>query len=89
MSNCERTVFAIEVNYYDRIEKLEYENPTIGILLCTEKNNELVKFSLPSDNKTILASEYQLVLPSEYDLLAQISEVEKEIEEERPQKNEG
>ncbi len=34
-------------------------------------------FSLPSDNKTILASEYQLVLPSEYDLLAKMSEVEK------------
>lgn len=70
------------VNYYDRVEKLDYENPTIGILLCTEKNNELVKFALPSDNKTILASEYQLVLPSEDDLLAQISEVEKEMEEE-------
>jgi predicted nuclease of restriction endonuclease-like (RecB) superfamily len=66
------------VNYYDRVEKLEDENPTIGILLCTDKNDAVVKFSLPEDNKTILASKYELVLPSE-DLL--IEEVKKEIEE--------
>ncbi|RZK11542.1 MAG: DUF1016 domain-containing protein [Flavobacterium sp.] len=65
------------VNYYDRIEKLEHEKPTIGILLCADKNNAVVKFSLPEANKTILASQYELILPSEEQLL---QEIRKEIE---------
>lgn len=60
------------VNYYDRIEKLEHEKPTIGILLCADKNNAVVKFSLPETNKTILASQYELILPSEEQLLTEI-----------------
>jgi hypothetical protein len=58
------------VNYYDRIEKLPEENPTIGILLCANKNDAVVKFSLPENNSTILARQYQLYLPSEKELLA-------------------
>jgi predicted nuclease of restriction endonuclease-like (RecB) superfamily len=65
------------VNYYDRVEKRDFENPTIGILLCADKNNSVVKFSLPEHNKTIVASKYQLYLPSEQQL---IDEVTKEIE---------
>jgi len=63
------------VNYYDRIEKLPDENPTVGILLCTAKNNTVVKFSLPEDNSNILTSKYQLYLPSEQALLGEIKEV--------------
>lgn len=65
------------VNYYDRYEKQDFENPTIGILLCTDKNDAVVKISLPSDNSTIIASKYQLYLPTEQQL---IDEVRKEIE---------
>ncbi|RKR80101.1 putative nuclease of restriction endonuclease-like (RecB) superfamily [Mucilaginibacter gracilis] len=65
------------VNYYDRYEKKDFENPTIGILLCAEKNNAVVKISLPEDNKTIFASEYKLYLPTEQQLIA---EVKKEID---------
>jgi len=65
------------VNYYDRYEKKEFEKPTIGILLCAEKNNAVVKISLPEDNKTIFASEYKLYLPSEQQL---IEEVKKELD---------
>jgi len=68
------------VNYYDRNEKLVDENPTIGVLLCTAKNDALVQYALPEDNKTILASQYHLVLPSAEELLAQISEVEQEFQ---------
>ena len=68
------------VNYYDRVEKLADENPTIGVLLCTQKKEQLVKFALPEDDKTIVASEYSLVLPSEEDLIAEIEKVEKELE---------
>ncbi|WP_233890594.1 PDDEXK nuclease domain-containing protein, partial [Tenacibaculum piscium] len=60
------------VNYYDRIEKQPEENPTIGILLCADKNDSMVKFALPEDNKAILASKYQMYLPSEAEILAQL-----------------
>lgn len=65
------------VNYFDRFEKQEYENPTIGILLCADKNDAVVKISLPENNKSIVASKYQLYLPTEQQLM---EEVKKEIE---------
>lgn len=65
------------VNYYDRFEKQAFENPTIGILLCTDKNDAMVKITLPENNNTIIASKYQLYLPTENQL---IEEVKKEIE---------
>lgn len=63
------------VNYYDRNEKLPDENPTIGILLCSSKNDTAVKMALPKDNKTILASEYKLYLPTSEQLVKEIEEV--------------
>lgn len=75
------------VNHYDRHEKLHEENPTIGILLCANKNNEMVKLSLPQDNRSIMASQYQLYLPSENQLL---DELKKEIQyEEQKRLNNG
>ncbi|MCD0468736.1 YhcG family protein [Flavobacterium sp. JAS] len=61
------------VNYYDRIEKNENENPTIGILLCANKNDGVVKFTLPESNKSIIASQYHLYLPTEQQLLEEIN----------------
>lgn len=61
------------VNYYDRIEKLPHENPTIGILLCADKNDAVVKFTLPENNKNIVASKYELYLPSEKQLLDEVT----------------
>ena len=63
------------VNYFDRYEKLPEENQTVGILLCTDKNDTLVKISLPEDNTSILTSRYQLYLPSEKELLGQIKDI--------------
>ena len=60
------------VNYYDREEKTEDENPTIGILLCTAKNDTVVKMSLPEDNSSILASKYQLYLPTQDQLKTEV-----------------
>lgn len=65
------------VNYYDRYEKQEFENPTIGILLCADKNDAMAKITLPENNRTIIASKYNLYLPSEQQL---IDEVKKELE---------
>ena len=63
------------VNYYDRIEKTPDENPTIGILLCTSKNDTVVKMTLPENNTSILASQYQLYLPSQEQLKTQIETI--------------
>lgn len=63
------------VNYYDRYEKLPDETPTIGILLCTAKNDLLAKITLPEDNTNILTSKYQLYLPSEEEFIEEIKEV--------------
>ena len=60
------------VNYYDRHEKLPDENPTVGILLCASKNNEMVRMALPENNRTILANQYKLYLPTETQLLAEL-----------------
>lgn len=65
------------VNYYDRIERLQHENPAIGILLCASKNDAVVRFTLPENQKQIFASQYELYLPTEQQLLA---EVNKELE---------
>ncbi|TDQ08723.1 PDDEXK nuclease domain-containing protein [Pedobacter metabolipauper] len=69
------------VNYYDRLEKLPSESPTLGILLCANKNDAIVKFTLPEDNKTIIASRYELYLPTEQQL---ITEINKEIKNRDP-----
>ncbi len=56
------------VNYYDEYVKTDEENPTIGIVLCKQKNETLVQITLPKDNQQIFASKYQTVLPSKEEL---------------------
>jgi hypothetical protein len=65
------------VNYYDRIEKTDFEKPSIGILLCADKNNAVVKFTLPENNRNLVASKYELYLPTENELL---EELKKELD---------
>lgn len=62
------------VNYYDREIRKQDENPTIGILLSTNKNETIVKYTLPKENKTIFSSEYKLHLPTEQDLILTVEE---------------
>lgn len=52
------------VNYYDREMRLEGENKTIGIVLCQNKSEAVVKYTLPENNEQIFASKYKTVLPS-------------------------
>lgn len=52
------------VNYYDRKVKLENEKPTIGLLICADKTDAVVEYSLPKSNNQIFASKYQTILPS-------------------------
>ena len=62
------------VNYYDREMRLEDENKTIGIVLCQNKSNLVVEYTLPQNNEQIFASKYKTVLPSKEDLIKLISE---------------
>ena len=64
------------VNYYDRQMRLEDENKTIGIVLCQNKSDLVVEYTLPENNEQIFASKYKTVLPSREDLIKLISELE-------------
>ncbi|MFK7904515.1 MAG: PDDEXK nuclease domain-containing protein [Chitinophagales bacterium] len=67
-------IYLLWVLLKDRYEKLEEENPSIGIILCKEKNDTLVEITLPKDNKQIFASKYMTVLPSKEEFKALLEE---------------
>ena len=67
------------VNYYDRYEKQEDENPTIGVLLCQDKDDSMVELTLPKDSN-IFASKYQLYLPDKKLLQDKLGEWVKECD---------
>ncbi len=60
------------VRMYNDLEKGENDNPTIGIILCTDKDNTVVKYSVLNDNENLFVSKYQLYLPTEEELRAEI-----------------
>jgi hypothetical protein len=60
------------VNYYDREVITRDDNPTIGLVLCSEKNDAVVRYVLADKSEQIFASRYQFALPSEADLRAEI-----------------
>lgn len=60
------------VNYFDREIKKTDDNPTIGLVLCTEKSDEMVKYMLTENNQQIFASKYQLYLPTKEMLEAEL-----------------
>ena len=64
------------VNYYTREMMNEGDNPPIGIVLCSEKSDSVVKYTLPENNTQIFASKYMLYLQTE-------EELKKELEKER------
>ena len=68
------------VNYYDRFMRQEFEKPTIGILLCKEKNDALVQLTLPED-ANIYAAEYSLYLPDKTLLQSKLKQWIEEFEE--------
>ena len=56
------------VNYYTREMMNEGDNPPIGIILCADKSDAIVRYTLPEDNKQVFASKYLLYLPTEAEL---------------------
>lgn len=68
------------VNYYDREIKQRDENQTIGILLSTNKNETVIKYTLPRNNETIFSTEYKLHMPTEQELISAVEEEKKNFE---------
>jgi hypothetical protein len=62
------------VNYYDREIKIEGENKTIGLILCRNKSDAVVEYTLPENNETIFASRYKTVLPTKEELMKLLEE---------------
>ena len=61
------------VNYFDRERRTEGDNPTLGLILCTDKNDAVVRYTLgPDQEKKIFASRYKLYLPTEAELRAEL-----------------
>lgn len=68
------------VNYYDRYKKQDFEKPTVGILLCKDKNDSLVELTLPKDSN-VYAAQYELYLPDKQELQAKLKSWIEEFEE--------
>jgi predicted nuclease of restriction endonuclease-like (RecB) superfamily len=71
------------VNFFDRHQCVEDENPTIGIVLCSDKNDAMVRITLPEDNEQIHASRYQLYLPTEEELREELFAERERLEQAR------
>jgi predicted nuclease of restriction endonuclease-like (RecB) superfamily len=68
------------VRYFEDQVKQKGDNPTIGLILCADKNNAIAKYSLLSDSKQIFASKYKTYLPSEQELQQEIARGRHQIE---------
>ena len=69
------------VNFFDRHQRVEWEAPTVGIVLCSDKNDAMVKITLPEDNDQIHATRYQLYLPTEEELRAEVAREREQVEQ--------
>lgn len=67
------------VRYFDNEIKEKEDNPTIGIILCSDKKDTIVKYSVLNDNKNLFASKYQLYLPTEKELALEIEKQKAEF----------
>lgn len=68
------------VNYYDRFQRVEHEARTIGIVLCSDKNDAMVKITLPEGNEQIVAARYQTYLPTEEEFRQELNREREEAE---------
>ena len=69
------------IRMYDALTKQDDDNPTIGLILCSEKNEAIAKYSVLNDAKQIFASKYKLTLPTEEELQTELNKARKIIEE--------
>jgi predicted nuclease of restriction endonuclease-like (RecB) superfamily len=66
--------------YFEKEEKLDGDNPSIGLILCSDKNETMVRYTLLEDSKQIFASKYKLYLPTEVELKAELERERKMLE---------
>lgn len=71
------------IRLYDDLQRTEGDNPTIGIILCTNKDETIAKYSVLKDSEQIFASKYRLVLPSEEELQAELEREKRSFLRER------
>ena len=71
------------VRYFEKELKQENDNPTIGLILCSDKNETMVKYTLIGESKQIFAAKYKLYLPTEEELKRELREERARIEMER------
>lgn len=77
------------VHYYERELMNEGDNPPIGIVLCADKSESVVKYTLPENETQIFASKYKLYLPSEEELLQELRREYRALEDEKFEKTES
>jgi len=63
------------VRMFDKLKRPEGDNPTIGIILCEEKDRAVVKFSILNDNDKLYATKYKLYIPTEEELIREITQI--------------
>lgn len=69
------------VRYFDNEVRGKNDNPTIGIILCSDKKDTIVKYSVLNDNKNLFTSKYKLYLPTEKELVLEIEKQKLEFKE--------
>jgi predicted nuclease of restriction endonuclease-like (RecB) superfamily len=69
------------VRMYDDLKRNDEDGPTVGIILCAQKNESVVRYSMLQGNEQLFASKYKLVLPSEEELRAELDRERAAIEE--------
>ncbi len=72
------------VRMYEEYGKVESDDPTIGLILCSEKNEAVARYSVLNESKQLFASKYMLYLPTEEELQREL-ERERRLIEERQQ----
>ncbi|MEY3238041.1 MAG: hypothetical protein RI883_2142 [Bacteroidota bacterium] len=77
------------VNYFDKEIKNEQDNPTIGLILCTEKNEAIVKYTLGENAKQIFTTKYQFHLPTEQELETELKRELDVIKHQLEQRNDN
>ena len=76
------------VRMYDELKKAKDDNPTIGIVLCSETDEDIAKYSVLKGNEQLFASKYKLYLPTEEELRAEIENQKTIFELQRQNKEE-
>jgi len=71
------------IHWFDRFQKGEEEAPTIGIVLCSDKNDAMVRITLPEDDEQLIAARYQFYLPTEDELRRELMDERERVEHQR------